>query len=120
MTRNKSKDFLVAMGVEAANPPVEANAPTPAPAPAPATADALPSRPVAVYKKHIGGYFDRDIVEKVAILRARLDLNNSSLLRLAIEEFYKKHEAQRAFGEERAPSRAGSAGRRRGAHPAPE
>ena len=50
-------------------------------------------------KKHIGGYFDRDVVEKVAILRARLALDNSELIKLAIEELYKRHEAKRAFGD---------------------
>lgn len=49
--------------------------------------------------KHIGGYFGRDDVEKFAILRARLGLDNSELIRLAIEELYRKHEAKRAFGD---------------------
>ena len=35
--------------------------------------------------KHIGGYFDRDTVEKVALLRARLDLDNSKLIKRAID-----------------------------------
>ena len=38
--------------------------------------------------KHIGGYFGRDTVEKVAILRARLDLDNSQLIKRAIDELY--------------------------------
>ena len=49
--------------------------------------------------KHIGGYFDRADVEKFAILRARLGLDNSELIRLAVDELYRKHEAKRAFGE---------------------
>ena len=49
--------------------------------------------------KHIGGYFDRDDVEKIAILRARLGLDNSQLIKLAVDELYKKHNAQRAFGD---------------------
>jgi hypothetical protein len=49
--------------------------------------------------KHIGGYFDRNDVEKFAILRARLSLDNSGLIKLAIEELYRKHEAKRAFGD---------------------
>ena len=49
--------------------------------------------------KHIGGYFDRTDVEKFAILRARLSLDNSQLIKLAIEELYRKHEAKRAFGD---------------------
>jgi hypothetical protein len=49
--------------------------------------------------KHLGGYFDRADVEKFAILRARLGLDNSELIKLAIDELYKKHEAKRAFGD---------------------
>jgi hypothetical protein len=48
--------------------------------------------------KHIGGYFDGDTVEKVAILRARLRLDNSELIKLAIDELFVKQKAARAFG----------------------
>ena len=47
-------------------------------------------------RKHIGGYFDRETVEKVALLRARLDLDNSELIKLAIEDLHRKHMAKRA------------------------
>lgn len=60
------------------------------------------SKPVAGTRKglkHIGGYFNRDMVEKVAILRARLGLDNSELIELAINELHSKHKAQRAFSE---------------------
>jgi hypothetical protein len=36
--------------------------------------------------KHIGGYFGRTDVEKIAVLRARLGLDNSQLIRLAVDE----------------------------------
>lgn len=49
--------------------------------------------------KHIGGYFDRDTVEKVALLRARLDLDNSQLLKRAIDELYSREGAARKFGD---------------------
>jgi hypothetical protein len=49
--------------------------------------------------KHIGGYVDGDTVEKVALLRARLSLDNSQLIKLAIDELYTKHRAKRAFGD---------------------
>jgi hypothetical protein len=49
--------------------------------------------------KHIGGYFDVDTVEKVAVLRARLRLDNSQLIKLAIEELHRKQMAKRAFGD---------------------
>lgn len=79
------------------------NNPSPAPKPA-----ALPLDPVepAVRQtkksrtglKHIGGYFDREDVEKIAVLRARLGLDNSQLIRLAVDELLKAHNAKRAFG----------------------
>jgi hypothetical protein len=50
--------------------------------------------------KHIGGYLDRDTVEKVAVLRARLELDNSELITLAINELYRKHQAKRAFNDD--------------------
>lgn len=90
---NKSSAFLAALSPEAiapTEPAVQDNKPEPA---APKT-----TRKQAG-KKHIGGYFEPDIVEKVAILRARLRLDNSELIKRAIEEFYKKHEAKRAFGD---------------------
>jgi hypothetical protein len=49
--------------------------------------------------KHIGGYFDVDMVEKVAVLRARLSLDNSELIKLAIDDLHRKHLAKRAFGD---------------------
>lgn len=49
--------------------------------------------------KHIGGYLDRETVEKVAVLRARLGLDNSQLLTLAINELHSKHQAHRAFND---------------------
>lgn len=49
--------------------------------------------------KHIGGYLRADAVEKVAILRARLRLDNSELITLAIDELHARHNAKRAFGD---------------------
>ncbi|HDZ73788.1 MAG TPA: hypothetical protein ENH55_13700 [Aurantimonas coralicida] len=49
--------------------------------------------------KHIGGYFDRDMVEKVALLRARLALDNSQLIKRAVEELYGREIAARKFGD---------------------
>jgi len=49
--------------------------------------------------KHIGGYLSADAVEKVAILRARLRLDNSELITLAINELHARHHAKRAFGD---------------------
>lgn len=49
--------------------------------------------------KHIGGYLNADAVEKAAILRARLRLDNSELITLAINELHAKHNLKRAFGD---------------------
>ena len=49
--------------------------------------------------KHIGGYFARTDVEKFAVLRARLGLDNSELIRLAIEELHRKISSRTAYGE---------------------
>jgi hypothetical protein len=49
--------------------------------------------------KHIGGYLDDETVEKVAILRARLKLNNSELIALAVNELYSRQKARKAFND---------------------
>jgi hypothetical protein len=95
MSKNKTNAFLAALSPDA----------LPANVPPPAAQDNRPDddQPKTARKqagrKHIGGYFDRDMVEKVAILRARLGLDNSELIKLAIEDLYRKHEAKRAFGD---------------------
>lgn len=50
-------------------------------------------------RKHIGGYCDQDTVEKVALLRARLGLDNSQLIKRAIDELYSREGAARKFGD---------------------
>jgi hypothetical protein len=103
MTNSKSTAFLQAFDDPAPEP---AALPKPKPEPKPVVAPravrpakAPPTSRVGL--KHIGGYFDREDVEKIAILRARLGLDNSQLIRLAVEELFKKHSARRAFGEDR-------------------
>ena len=49
--------------------------------------------------KHFGGYLDDDTLEKIALLRIRLKKDNSELIRFAIEELHRKHNAKRAFGD---------------------
>jgi hypothetical protein len=105
MTMNtKSAAFLAALDNN--SPAATPNRPsiatkadaTPAPQPAPTARVAKPTNSRAGLK-HIGGYFAREDVEKIAILRARLGLDNSQLIQLAVNELYKKHNAQRAFGD---------------------
>lgn len=54
-----------------------------------------------VGQKHLGAYFDKrdPILERVALLRTRLDMTNSELIEHALNELWKRHEAGRAFGE---------------------
>jgi hypothetical protein len=92
----KADDFLRAMSTDLAEPPAPAAPAKAAPERAPSAAPRIPSRSGL---KHIGGYFDRETVEKVAVLRARLALDNSELLKLAIEELHRKQSAKRSFGE---------------------
>lgn len=69
---------------------------------APAAPHAAP-KPAAkrAGQKHLGAYFDKrdPLLERVAILRARLDMTNSELIEHALDELWKRHEAGRAFGE---------------------
>jgi hypothetical protein len=66
----------------------------------------LPPRPRAKTKamtraglKHFGGYLEDDTLEKIALLRVRLKKDNSELIKQAIEELYRKHNAKRVFGD---------------------
>jgi Ribbon-helix-helix protein, copG family len=49
--------------------------------------------------KHFGGYLDDDTLEKIALLRVRLRKDNSELIKQAIEDLYRKHNAKRVFGD---------------------
>jgi hypothetical protein len=49
--------------------------------------------------KHFGGYLDDETLEKIALLRARLKKDNSALIKLAIDDLFRKHQAKRAFGD---------------------
>ena len=52
-------------------------------------------------QKHLGAYFDKrdPLLERVAILRARLDMTNSDLIEHALNELWARHEAGRKFGD---------------------
>ena len=105
MMNKKSAAFLAALD----DNPLAAVAPrhvpspdivaTPEPAPEPQPPRVVKPTNSRAGLKHIGGYFDREDVEKVAVLRARLGLDNSQLIQLAVNELYRKHNAQRAFGD---------------------
>ena len=94
----KPNALLAAMGraVEAEPDPPEGGQGASAAPPA-------PERPAGrrSSQKHLGAYFDKGdpILERVAILRARLDMTNSELVEHALNELWKRHEAGRRFGE---------------------
>lgn len=98
----KPNPLLAAMMAKEPEPEAAATPAAPKPtarrAPAP-----VAEKPVAkrAGQKHLGAYFDKGdpILERVAILRARLDMNNSELIEHALHELWKRHEAGRAFGE---------------------
>jgi hypothetical protein len=92
---NKAAEFLQNMSLAVSEPPE------------PAT-EAQPRKPngraakqatTRAGLKHIGGYFELETVEKVAVLRARLRLDNSELIKLAIDDLHRKHSGKRAFGD---------------------
>lgn len=56
-------------------------------------------KPSRAQLKHFGGYLDDDTLEKIALLRVRLKKDNSELIKFAIEELHRKHNAKRAFGD---------------------
>lgn len=86
--------FLAAMGKVKEDPAPEPIAEvTPMQAVKPKTARAG--------QKHLGAYFEKSdpILERVAILRARLDMTNSELIEHALNELWARHEAGRKFGD---------------------
>ncbi len=111
-TNSKTASFLQALHIPEPAP-VRQDAPQPIPAPSPVSAPApqaaeTKSRPSARAstregKKHIGAYFDlvedAEVIEQFARLRARLRLDNTGVMRLMIDETFRKYEAKRAFGD---------------------
>lgn len=93
MSKNKASDFLANMKLEtqeSPSPTIQTVQIKEKPMPKPNTRIGL---------KHIGGYLPDDVVEKVALLRARLKLDNSELISLAISDLYMKQKAKKAFGD---------------------
>jgi hypothetical protein len=114
MSKNNARtaSFLQALHIPE---PAPARQEPPPPSPTPAPVAGLPQlveaqpRPrarssVRDGKKHIGAYFDlvedAEVIEQFARLRARLRLDNTGLVRLMIEDTFRKYEAKRAFGDE--------------------
>ena len=108
-TPTKAADFLRAMQQsepESSQPsvasPAQARTHAPAveaqrPEPKLKAVAAKPSTRVGL--KHFGGYLDDETLEKIALLRVRLKLDNSELIKLAIDELHNRHNAKRKFGD---------------------
>ncbi len=89
----KTAEFLRAMQKDQAEAP---DSPTVQPVAVPPA----PKKPAGrAGLKHFGGYLDDDALEKIALLRVRLKLDNSELIKLAIDDLHRKHMAKRAFGD---------------------
>lgn len=84
---NAKAAFLAQLGAE-----------TSAPLPAAARSTTTEGRKAAPDRKHIGGYFDPEFVEIFAVLKARLKMDNSELIKHAVEALNESHNANRAFG----------------------
>ena len=105
---SKADQFLAAMQKsevpEPVAPPSAVMAPADAAPPASAVLRELPrpkaaKAPTRASLKHFGGYLDDDTLEKIALLRIRLKKDNSELIKHAIDDLYRKHNAKRAFGD---------------------
>ncbi|AWV19997.1 hypothetical protein RADP37_05434 (plasmid) [Roseomonas mucosa] len=99
--------FLAAMGAAAPEEAAPAKPAAPEPVasaevhslPQPQRATKAPAKPRRSSLKHFGGYLDDETLEQIALLRIRLKKDNSELIKLAIEDLYRKHTAKRAFGD---------------------
>lgn len=103
MNLNDSDDLVIQPAPERVTAAV---IPEPAPVKAkavkvakPATPKAPKSPPSRKTLKHVGAYLEQSEVEKVALLRARLNLGNSELIALAINNLYKTEATKRKFGD---------------------
>jgi hypothetical protein len=104
-TNAKTASFLQALDLSEPAAHVKVDAPKPAAPESPSqpATETKPRAGVRQGKKHIGAYFDlvedAEVIEQFARLRARLRLDNTGLLRLMVDETFRKYEAKRAFGD---------------------
>jgi MoxR-like ATPase len=93
---SKATQFLAAMRQ---SEPSESGTPPPANVAYELSRPRTAKAPTRVGLKHFGGYLDDDTLEKIALLRIRLKKDNSELIKQAIDDLYRKHNAKRAFGD---------------------
>ena len=91
-----ARPAIVSPQPAATTPPPDAEPPKPVRESSRRAGKAKPSR---AQLKHFGGYLDDDTLEKIALLRVRLKKDNSELIKVAIDELHRKHNAKRAFGD---------------------
>jgi hypothetical protein len=94
MTRTKTADFLKAM--QQGGDPADQLSTTVRTPPAARVSKTPPYR---VGLRHFGGYLDEETLEKIALLRVRLKVDNAALIKQAIDELHRKLNAKRAFGD---------------------
>lgn len=92
-TKSKASDFLANMKIDSEEKP------SPTVQMIQVKERKATTQPTRIGLKHIGGYLPDEVVEKVALLRARLKLDNSELITLAINDLYTKQKAKKAFGD---------------------
>jgi hypothetical protein len=96
----KADDYIRAMTAQEAEP-VEIERP-PAKRRGKTRTEAAPPAAATTSRaglKHFGAYLDDGTLEKIALLRVRLKLDNSALTKRAIDELHAKHMARRAHGD---------------------
>lgn len=88
MTANRTQAFLAALDRAEAPPAAAAKV---------RVVDTTKRAEARTPKKHIGGYFEDDDVMKFTMLKARLKLDNSELIKRAIDELHTREMARLAF-----------------------
>jgi hypothetical protein len=101
MKNARAADFLRGM-TSSAEPAPEKPTAAPQFVPVPVVANANPKKrkrgPTPERGKHIGGYIDdEELLEKVALLRTRLKVDNTGLIKLAVEALFSQTNTQRTF-----------------------
>lgn len=95
---DKATAFLQALKVSAPPPAAALTSKVESPRSS-VRAQPFPSQVARAGLKHIGGYLDRETQERVVLLKTRLELDNSELIKRAIDSLWADEEARRAFGD---------------------
>ena len=103
MAKAKGADFLAAMeetgAIAAEATPVAVTTPAPATG---AASHRVTELRRAANKRHFGAYLDQATLERVALLRARLRMDNGQLMVEAINRLWRDMETERKFQDDAA------------------